>query len=506
MLDTVNSDIDRNAVRAAPHNIEAEQSLLGSLLTNNNMLDRIIDRLAGGHFYDPLHGRIFDTIRQRIQSGMGVSAVTLKSVFADDEAMQELGGAPYLIQLTEAAVSVGNAHDYANTVYELALRRMLIQLGEKIRDEAQNGASLANATEQIEQAERELYQLGERGHVEQGHRSFGEMLPEVIRNIEHARKNPGSRGGRSTGLTELDKVIGGLRNSDLVIIAGRTGMGKSALGANIANAVAIDVAEKAAQEQHGLTEQEERASNKKPGVLYFSLEMSADQLITRLLASQTRIPTWKVGQGKISEDEFQTFIREANNVVDLPLYIDESASLKIGTLCARARRMHRQTGVAAIFVDYLQLVESELRGEGRVQQVSEISRRLKGLAKELNRPVVALAQLSRQVETRESKLPQLSDLRESGSIEQDADIVILLHRDEYYHDRQKPNDTNSEEYRKWEEKAEEITGVANLNIAKHRNGPTSMVNLNFDGTFMVFQDRIQNRQPQPEYDEEGSVF
>ena len=487
---------------AGLYNVEAEQALLGSLLVNNRMLDKINEDLIGEHFHDPLHGRIFDAINQRIRSGQGVSAVTLKSHFANDPALLELGGPRYFIRLAEAAFSVSNAPDYATTIYELALRKLLIQLGDEIRHEAGNGASTLKAEEQIERAERDLYNLGEKGRVERGFKPFGSLLVDATKQAERARKKRGSIIGLPTGLRDLDRLIGGLQNSDLVIIAGRTAMGKSALAGHIAFSTALHAAENREEENREEESGDEQATReaggrKRPrGILYFSLEMSAVQLTTRILAGQSHISSQRIARGELTKHEFEEFIRVANKLSELPLYLDDTPAMNIGTLCTRARRMKRQVGVAAIFVDYLQLIESSRRGENRVQQVTEVSQRLKGLAKELDVPVIALAQLSRQVETRDSKQPQLSDLRESGSIEQDADIVALLHREEYYLERIKPLDDDVKRP-EWDTQMEQVENIAQLHIAKHRNGPTDTLHLHFDRHYTTFGDLQEKNRTEP---------
>ena len=488
-----NADIPADA---GLYNVEAEQALLGSLLVNNRMLDKINEHLIGEHFHDPLHGRIFDAINQRIRSGQGVSAVTLKSHFANDPALVELGGPRYFIRLAEAAFSISNAPDYATTIYELALRKLLIQLGDEIRHEAGNGASTLKAEEQIEQAERDLYNLGEKGRVERGFRPFNSLLVDATKQAERARDERGNI-GLPTGLRDLDRVIGGLQNSDLVIIAGRTAMGKSALAGHIAFSTARHAAENREEESDDEKATREAGGRKRPrGILYFSLEMSAVQLTTRILAGQSHISSQRIARGELTDHEFGTFIQVANKLSELPLYLDDTPAMNIGTLCTRARRMKRQVGVAAIFVDYLQLIESSRRGENRVQQVTEVSQRLKGLAKELDVPVIALSQLSRQVETRDSKQPQLSDLRESGSIEQDADIVALLHREEYYLERIKP--PNGDVKRpEWDAQMEQVENIAQLHIAKHRNGPTDTIELYFDRHYTTFRDLQKKDRTEP---------
>ncbi len=474
------SDSASNSNGALPHSIEAEQALLGSLLLSNDMLDRVPEHLAPEHFHEPLHGRIFEVINKRIRGGQGVSPITLTPHFESDEAMAEMGGPDYLVRLAGAAVSIRHARDYADTVYGLALRRMLVALGEDIQDTARDGANELNPQQQIREAERKLYALGERGKIESGFRQFSPLAVEAIERAVKAYKWEGEAYGLSTGLLDIDRKIGGLRESDLIIVAGRTAMGKSALAINIA----FHAAKAGSPATRGDPEEGKPAG----GVAYFSLEMSAIQLATRILSSQSRIPSQNISRGKLTEQEFQEFVRVSNELSELPLYIDDTAALDIDSLCSRARRLQRQRGLDVVFVDYLQLVESTLRREAREQRVAEVSRRLKALAKELNIPVVALAQLSRQVEARESKRPQLSDLRESGSIEQDADIVILIHREEYYVERDRPPERDQVKFVKWQDEMAKVHNLAELHIAKHRNGPTGNVDLFFDRHFTQFGD------------------
>ena len=463
-----------------PHNLEAEQALLGSLLVSNNMIDSIPDQLGGLHFFEPLHGRVFEEIKQRIHAGRDASPISLKDRFASDEAMRELGGPAYLARLAEAGFSFVHARDYADTVYGLALRRMLIEVAGEIGRTAFDGASEIEPVEQVRFAEEKLHTLGERGKLDEGFQSFVSIAASSVERADKARRQGGAP-GLSTGLSDLDAIIGGLKETDLIIIAGRTSMGKSALAVNMAFHIARELMMKA---------EDDKSGERRGVVAYYSLEMDGMQLVNRVLSAQSRIFTHKIQSGRLSEVEFESFIRTADDLSRLPLYVNDAGLMTIDHLCSSARRLQRQRGLKVIFVDYLQLLESSLwtRRENRVQQVAEVTRRLKALAKDLNVPVIALAQLSRQVETRESRIPQLSDLRESGSIEQDADIVLLLHRQEYYLQREKPNQAESEKFQNWQDKMAAVHNQADIFVAKHRNGRTGEVTAYFDIKFTQFSD------------------
>ena len=459
-------------------NIEAEQALLGALLISNDMIYRVPDNFGPEHFYDPLHGRIFEAISKRIQVGQDASPITLRTLFEGDKAMEEVGGASYLKRIMEASLSFAHARDYAEDIYGRAIRRMLIEVAGDIESTARDSSSGRTPEDQVRDAEQRLYALGEQGRIDTGFRPFSDLAVESINRAYHASTHGGAT-GLPTGFVDLDRIIGGLKETDLIIIAGRTSMGKSALAINMAFNVARRLL--AANAESG---------DRPRGVAYFSLEMDGLQLINRILSSQSQILTRDLQSGRLTEAQMDRFARISSDLSELPLYVNDAGTMSIDQLCSSARRLRRQKGVDAIFVDYLQLVDSSIfaRREGRVQQVAEVSRRLKGLAKELEIPVVALAQLSRLVEARASKVPQLSDLRESGSIEQDADIVLLIHRESYYLDREKPAISDQDKWNDWQAKREQAHNLAKVLIAKHRNGATADVDLYFDETYTQFSD------------------
>ncbi len=459
-------------------NIEAEQALLGALLISNDMIYRVPDNFGAEHFYDPLHGRIFEAISKRIQAGQDASPITLRTLFEGDKAMEEVGGASYLRRIMEASLSFAHARDYAEDIYGRAIRRMLIEVAGDIESTARDSGSERTPEDQVRDAEQRLYALGEQGRIDTGFRPFSDLAVESINRAYHASTHGGAT-GQPTGFVDLDRIIGGLKETDLIIIAGRTSMGKSALAINMAFNVA-----------RRLLDANAESSERPRGVAYFSLEMDGLQLINRILSSQSRVLTRDLQSGRLTEAQMDRFARISADLSELPLYVNDAGTMSIDQLCSSARRLRRQKGVDAIFVDYLQLVDSSFfaRREGRVQQVAEVSRRLKGLAKELEIPVVALAQLSRLVEARASKVPQLSDLRESGSIEQDADIVLLIHRESYYLDREKPAISDQDKWNDWQAKREQAHNLAKVLIAKHRNGATADVDLYFDETYTQFSD------------------
>ncbi|TVQ56315.1 MAG: replicative DNA helicase [Rhodobacteraceae bacterium] len=474
-------DLDRREMRLQPHNIEAEQALLGALLINNDVYDRVASLVAPKHFYDPLHGRIFEVAARRIQQNALASPVTLRPFFERDPGMAELGGPAYLARLAGAAISIYAARDFAQTIHDLALRRELILLGEEIAAKAADVHPDSEPKDQIVEAEQALYTLAETGKHEGGFVSFLRAAKEAIDIANAAYQRDGGLAGLSTGLMDMDRKLGGLHPSDLVIIAGRPSMGKTALATNIA----FNIARKF---RTGLKPDGEEGVVDGGVVGFFSLEMSAEQLATRVLSEQAQVPSERIRRGEMDEPEFRRFVEAAAELERIPLYIDDTPALPISTLAARARRLKRQHGLDALFVDYLQLVRpASGRSDGRVQEVSEITQGLKAIAKELNVPVIALSQLSRQVENREDKRPQLSDLRESGSIEQDADVVMFVYREEYYHERLKPGEDDPA-FTDWLAKMERIHNKAEAIIGKQRHGPIGTVELQFDGRFTRFSD------------------
>ena len=463
---------------ALPHNIEAEQQLLGAILTNNDVYDRISSLVKADHFFDPVHARIFEIAAARIQKNALASPVTLKAFLEDDTGLRELGGPAYLARLAGAAISAYAARDYAQMIYDLAVRRELIALGRDISAKAAKVEVTSEPKEQIIEAEQRLYKLGEQGVAERGFQSFLKAVTDAVNVANAAYQRDGGLAGISTGLTDLDRKLGGLHPSDLLILAGRPSMGKTSLATNIAFNIAK------AYRRGRLPDGAEGAVE--GGVVgFFSLEMSAEQLAARILSEAAEVPSEQIRRGDMTEQEFRRFVEAAKSLESCPLYIDDTPALPISQVAARARRLKRTHGLDVLMIDYLQLLKGSSK-ENRVQEVSEITQGLKAIAKELNIPVIALSQLSRQVENREDKRPQLSDLRESGSIEQDADVVMFVYRDEYYREREKPGDHDLEAMAKWQQVMEQVHGKAEVIIGKQRHGPIGTVELAFEGKFTRF--------------------
>ncbi|NNE52386.1 MAG: replicative DNA helicase [Sulfitobacter sp.] len=467
-----------------PHSIEAEQQLLGAILTNNDIYDRVAAIIGPKHFYDPVHARIFDIAAARIAKNNLASPVTLKAFMEEDEGLKELGGPAYLARLAGAAISAFAARDYAQMIYDLAVRRDLIQLGRDISTKAAKVDVASEPREQIVEAEQQLYQLAEQGQVESGFQSFLRAVTDAVNVANAAYQRDGGLSGVSTGLTDMDKKLGGLHRSDLLILAGRPSMGKTSLATNIAFNVAKSY-------KRGLTPDGNEGAVDGGVVGFYSLEMSAEQLAARILSEAAEIPSQQIRSGDMSEAEFRRFVDAAKALEACPLYIDDTPALPISQLAARARRLKRTHGLDVLIVDYLQLVRGTGRSENRVNEISEITMGLKAIAKELDIPVIALSQLSRQVENREDKRPQLSDLRESGSIEQDADVVMFVFREEYYAEREKPSDDRLEEMAHWQEKMERLHGRAEVIIGKQRHGPIGTVDLSFEGRFTRFGNLVK---------------
>jgi len=489
-----------NNLRVPPRNLEAEMALLAALLINNTAHERVSEFLNPEHFADPRHGRIYDAVGRLIDRGQIADALTLKDYFDGDENFAELDGGQYLAALVENAVSVGGAYDYARTVHDHFLRRELIALGDDMVSDAFHLDIEITATEQIEQSETRLYDLGEKGQREGGFQGFNAALTQAITMAESAFQRDGGLTGVATSLTDLDKLLGGLHPSDLLILAARPGMGKSALATNIAYNAAKAFRED--EDEHGETHHVDGAV-----VGFFSLEMSSEQLATRILSEVSTVPSEKIRRGEMNNDDFDRIVRASQELSSLPLYIDDTPALTINQIRTRARRLKRTHGLHLIVVDYLQLLQasSTRRNDGRVQEVSEISRGLKTLAKELNVPVLALAQLSRAVEQREDKRPQLSDLRESGSIEQDADVVMFIYRKEYYlrEPQQREDEAEGhfiERYERWQTQFQEAQHKAEVIISKQRHGPTGEVRLYFDGATTKFDNlAADDRLPDPAF-------
>src|ERR1700691_2327760 len=469
------------AFRVPPHNIEAEQALLGAILVNNDAFDRVSDFLKAQDFSEELHRRIYDIAAQLIRGGKLATPITLKTFLGE----HDLGGvtfAQYLAGVAPEATTTINAADYGRAIHDLAVRRDLIVIGEDIVNGAYDAPIAASPRDQIEEAERKLYAIAESGRYDGGFQRFSEALAVAVDMAAKAWERDGRLSGLASGLTDLDKMLGGLQPSDLVIIAGRPGMGKTALATNIAYNIA---------KAHQAPVQADGTMKSVNGgiVGFFSCEMSAEQLATRILAEQTGISSSLIRRGGISQTEFDKIRDYTIELQRLPLYVDETGGLSISQLTARARRLKRQKGLDLIVVDYIQLLQgSGKRGnDNRVQEVTEITTSLKALAKELNIPVIALSQLSRQVESRDDKRPQLSDLRESGSIEQDADVVMFVFREEYYLANKEPR-AGTPEYEKWQLDMSLVHGKAEVIIGKQRHGPTGTVELQFEASLTRFGD------------------
>ena len=468
---------------ALPQNIEAEQQLLGAILTNNDIYDRIAMLVKPEHFFDPVHQRIYEKAAARIQKNALASPVTLKPFFEDDEGLKELGGPAYLVRLAGAAISSFAARDYAQMIYDLAVRRELIALGRDISAKAAKVDIESEPREQIIEAEQKLYKLGEQGVAERGFVSFLKAVTEAVNSANAAYQRDGGLAGISTGLVDLDKKLGGLHPSDLLILAGRPSMGKTSLATNIAFNIAK------AYRRGRLHDGSEGAVE--GGVVgFFSLEMSSEQLAARILSEASEVPSEQIRRGDMTEQEFRRFVEAAKALESCPLYIDDTPALPISQVAARARRLKRTHGLDLLIIDYLQLLKGSSK-ENRVQEVSEITQGLKAIAKELNIPVVALSQLSRAVESRDDKRPQLSDLRESGSIEQDADVVMFVFREEYYREREKPADHELEKMAQWQQLMEQVHGKAEVIIGKQRHGPIGTVELAFEGRFTRFGNLVK---------------
>ncbi|MBV9841488.1 MAG: replicative DNA helicase [Sphingomonadaceae bacterium] len=475
---------------ALPHNVEAEAALLGALMIDNRLFEDVQLKLRADHFYEPVHGRIYEAIRKLADKNMIANPVTLRPMFEGDEAMRQLGGPAYLAQLTGSGAALIGARDFAAQIYELALLRALVGVGRDMVEGALDTSDTVDPQGQIEQAEAALYRVAEEGGASGGVKSFGEATKLAIEMAARALNSGGHVSGITTGLDSMNAKMGGMHKSDLIILAGRPGMGKSSLATNIAyNAAMRYVRDK----EDGI----DPAKSVGAPVAIFNLEMSADQLATRILAEQSGISSENLRMGKISQQEFRNLARAAAELESLPLYIDDTPALTIAALRTRARRLKRQRGIGMIIVDYLQLLQGTGKsGDGnRVQEISEISRGLKTLAKELDVPVLALSQLSRAVEQREDKRPQLSDLRESGSIEQDADIVLFIYREDYYVGSREPKRPVSgddpkifQAHEDWQREMEGVFGLAEVIVAKQRHGATGKVRLKFESKITKFSD------------------
>ena len=465
-------DLVKNQSKELPNNIEAEQSVIGSILVSNDIFDDISPIIDNTKFYDPIHQKIFLAIENLISKGMLANPITLKNYFENDKSLVELEGHEYLVKITKFSTSSRQTIEYAKIIYDMYVRRELIKISETTIDNALNKNIDLPGEKIIEDSEKLLFDLAERGSFSKSFIKFDAALNQTIEMASKAFKSDEGIVGIPTGLTDLDDRLGGLHNQDLVIIAGRPSMGKTALATNIAFYAAKNIQDK------GL----------KSSVAFFSLEMSSEQLSTRILSEQSRIKSNDIRRGKISEEQFDKFIETSKNISELPLYIDETPAISIAALSNRARRIKRLFGCELVVVDYIQLMRAaNIRNDGRVQEISEITQGLKALAKELNVPVLALSQLSRAVEQRDDKKPQLSDLRESGSIEQDADVVMFVYREAYYLERKEPRPATVE-HAEWQNKMNEISILAEIMIGKQRHGPTGNIRVEFEAMFTKFRD------------------
>ena len=452
-----------------PNNIEAEQAILGSLLVSNEIYDEISIYVKSNNFYDPMHQKIFTAIEKLIFSGMLANPITLKNYFENEK--DELNIPEYLIKITKFSSSSRQAIEYSKLIYDLFVKRELIKISESLSFNAKSNSLDKDGQNLIEDTEKILFDLAEKGNFNSSLIKFDEAMRQTIEMASNAYKNEEGIVGVPTGLSDLDSRLGGLHKSDLVIIAGRPSMGKTSLATNIAFNAAKKIQE----------------DGKDSCVAFFSLEMSSEQLSTRIIAEQSRIKSNDIRRGKISEEQFDKFIETSKNISELPLFIDETPAISIAALSTRARRIKRKHGLELIVIDYIQLMRANLVREGRVQEISEITQGLKALAKELSVPVLALSQLSRAVEQRDDKKPLLSDLRESGSIEQDADVVMFVYREAYYLERKEPRPATVE-HAEWQAKMNEVSNLAEIIIGKQRHGPTGNVMLEFEAMFTKFKD------------------
>ncbi len=470
------NSLKNNHNNVQPSNLEAEQALLGSILINNDIIDEISSIVNSSIFYDPAHVKIYEVIENLNNKGMIANPITLKNFFEKDNMLNEVGGTEYLVKLTRFSSSSKQAVDYARIIHEMYLRRELIMISEKLSSETLSSSQEHNAENIIENTEKSLFDLAERGTFSQSFLKFNQALDQTIEMATVAMQNEQGIVGVPTGLTDLDEKLGGLHKSDLIILAGRPSMGKTALATNIAFYASQNI----------LKRQE------KSSVAFFSLEMSSEQLSTRILSEQARIRSDDIRRGKVSEEEINRYIETSRNIYNLPLYIDETPAITIATLSNRARRIKRLFGLSLVVVDYIQLMRSSSnKNDGRVQEISEITQGLKALAKELSVPVLALSQLSRAVEQRDDKQPQLADLRESGSIEQDADVVMFVYREAYYLERKQPK-LGSIEHAEWQSKMNDVNGLADIILGKQRHGPTGTVKVEFEGIYTKFKDLSKN--------------
>ena len=485
----INKNITNNTEIDELANIEAEIALIGCLLRDNNFYEKIGEFLLPEHFTNPLNAKLFSIISKLVNQNMLVSPITLKNYFSTSKEDYNIEVFDYLKQIKDSTPSMINAYNYGKIIYDLHIKRSLIQVGQKIIDKANNKDTESDGTNQIEEAEENLFNLSQAGNYERKYFTFNEALKDAVDTIDLAFKKDGKIAGTATGLNDLDLKLGGLHNSDLIIIAGRPSMGKTALGTTIA----FNIAKMFKEEKNEFNELVKSQGGK---VALFSLEMSAQQLATRLLSSQSNISSDRMRRANYSKEDLKNIYSASEDIQNLDIFIDDNPMLTIPALRTRARRLFRKHNIDVIIIDYLQLMSGSdnKRNDGRVQEISEITRGLKSIAKELNIPIIALSQLSRQVEQREDKRPLLSDLRESGTIEQDSDVVIFIYRESYYLERSEPirkigEDENKylREHQQWVESNEKCHNIAELIIAKQRHGPVGTIKVHFEGSLTKFQ-------------------
>ncbi len=480
-------------LRQTPFDVEAEQALLGAILVNNEAFERVSGFLEPEHFYEPMHQRIFEAAARLIRKGQLASPVTMRPYFSLDEAMKDVRGADYLAELPRFSPSVINAADYGRMIFELAQRRELIKVGEDIVNLAYDPPIDLSPAEQVEEAEKNLYRISERGRFGGGFKTFSQAMVGAIDSADRAYKADGRITGVSTGFVDLDDALGGFQRSDLIILAARPAMGKTSLATNMAFQAA---------RQWSRTQGQSGAR-----VAFFSLEMSAEQLATRILAEQAEVPGSYIRRGKLEQRHVNSLISISTDLQNLPLFVDDTGGLSIAQVAARSRRLARSGGLGLIIVDYLQLLkgsDSRRNSDSRVQEVTEISKGLKTLAKELDVPILALSQLSRGVDNREDKRPTLADLRESGSIEQDADVVMFIYREEYYLATKEPA-LDDVARPKWQQKLDAAKNKADILIEKHRHGATSKITLYFEAMYTRFRDLAKEDHVPDRYDDVVTV-
>ncbi len=469
-----NLSIVKDKFKELPNNTEAEQSVIGSILVTNEIFDEISTIISSINFFDPMHQKIYSAIESLIYKGMLANPITLKNYFEDEK--DDLDVPEYLVKITKFSTSIRQSIEYSKIIYDMFVRRELIKISEQTIDSAKINDVDTNGQNIIENSEKLLFDLAEKGSFNSSLVKFDDAMKQTIEMASAAYKNEGGIVGVPTGLRDLDDKLGGLHQSDLIIIAGRPSMGKTSLATNIAFNAAKNIQD----------------NGKKSSVAFFSLEMSSEQLSTRILSEQARIGSNDIRRGRISDEQFDDFLETSKNIAELPLFIDETPAISIAAMSNRARRIKRLYGLDMIIVDYIQLMRgTTYNKDGRVQEISQITQGLKAVAKELGVPVVALSQLSRQVEQRDNHKPQLADLRESGSIEQDADVVMFVYREGYYLQRTEPREATVE-HAEWQAKMNEVAHLAEIIIGKQRHGPIGKVTLEFEERFTKFKDTQTN--------------